>query len=156
MASISVATAIGSRSREGEARDLQLAPTTADSRRIAGLVGPTLMALSASEALNYHIWTDNLPPVTYLDGALLFVGGLAIVRVHNRWARGWPLLTTLVGWSALALGLVRMFAPEARQPGRNAAIDGVLAAMFTSGLVLTYKAYRPATDQRRDSWRRLR
>lgn len=61
---------------------------------------------------------------------------------------GWPLLITLAGWSALALGLVRMFAPAARQPGRNAAIDGVLAAMLTSGLVLTCKAYRPAIDQR--------
>jgi hypothetical protein len=49
------------------------------------------------------------------------------------------------GWSA---GLVRTFAPEARQPGRNAAIDGVLAAMFTSGAVLTCKAYRPAIGQR--------
>jgi hypothetical protein len=46
------------------------------------------------------------------------------------------------------LGLVRTFAPEARQPGWNAAIDGVLAAMFTSGAVLTCKAYRPAIGQR--------
>ena len=151
MASRRVAAAIGGGSGEGKAGDLQVALTTAESKRIAGLVGPTLMALSASEALNYHIWEENLAPVTYLDGTLLFVGGLSIVRVHNRWARGWPLLTTLAGWSALALGLVRMFAPEARQPGRNAAIDGVLAAMFTSGLVLTCKAYRPATDQRSDS-----
>jgi hypothetical protein len=156
MASTSVASTIWNGSGEGKARDLQLAPTAAQSEHIAGLVGPTLMALSASEALNYHIWNDNLPPVTYLDGALLFVGGLSIVRVHNRWARGWPLLTTLAGWSALLLGLVRMFAPEAHQPGRNAAIDGVLAAMFTSGLVLTGKAYRPATDRRRDSWRKPR
>jgi hypothetical protein len=130
------------------AGDLELAPATSESKRIAGLVGPTLIALSASEALNYRIWNDNQAPVTYLDGALLFVGGLSIVRAHNRWARGWPLLTTLAGWSALALGLVRMFAPETRQPERNAAIDGVLAAMFASGLVLTCKAYRPATDQR--------
>jgi hypothetical protein len=148
MASTSVATAIRNGSGEGKARDLQLAPTTAQSEHIAGLVGPTLMALSASEALNYHIWNDNLPPVIYLDGALLFIGGLSIVRVHNRWMWGWPLLITLAGWSALALGLVRMFAPAARQPGRNAAIDGVLAAMLTSGLVLTCKAYRPAIDQR--------
>jgi hypothetical protein len=148
MAGRRVATAIGNGSGQGTAGDLRAAPTTAESKRIAGLVGPTLMALSASEALNYRIWEQNLAPATYLDGALLFVGGVAIVRVHNRWARGWPVLITLAGWSALALGLVRMFAPEARQPGRNAAIDGVLAAMFTSGVVLTCKAYRPATDRR--------
>lgn len=57
----------------GGAGDLQVAPTTVESERIAGLVGPTLMVLSASEALNYHIWNDNLPPVIYLDGALLFM-----------------------------------------------------------------------------------
>jgi predicted phage tail protein len=133
----------------GAVGDLEMAPTTADSKRIAGLVGPTLMALSASEALNYRIWQDNLAPVTYLDGTLLFVGGLSIVRVHNRWRGGWPVLMTLAGWSALLLGLGRMFAPEARQPGRNAAVNGVLAAMFASGVVLTFQAYRPAADRPR-------
>jgi hypothetical protein len=130
-----------------EADDLEVAPTAVESKRIAGLVGPTLIAPSASEALNYRIWNDNLPPVTYPDGALLFVGGLAIVRAHNRWRGGWPALTTLAGWSALALGLVRMFAPEVRQPKRNAAVNGVLLAMITSGVVLTCKAYRPDAHQ---------
>jgi hypothetical protein len=133
----------------GAVGDLEMAPTPAESKRIAGLVGPTLIALSASEALNYRIWHDNLAPVTYLDGALLFVGGLSIVRVHNRWRGGWPVLMTLAGWSALLLGLGRMFAPEARQPGRNAAVNGLLAAMFASGVVLTFQAYRPAADRPR-------
>jgi hypothetical protein len=122
--------------------------TMTDSKRIAGLVGPTLIALSTSEALNYRIWKDNLAPVTYLDGTLLFVAGLSIVRVHNRWTRRWPVMTTLVGWSALFLGLFRMFAPEARQPGRNATTYGALVPMFTSGVVLTFKAYCPEAHQR--------
>jgi hypothetical protein len=147
MVSRSVATAIGNGPEAGEAHDLQVAPTMAESRRIAGLVGPTLMALSASEALNYRIWSDNLAPVTYLDGALLFVGGLAIVRAHNRWTRGWRLLTTLAGWSGLVLGLARMFTPQARQPRRNAAVDAVLLAMFASGVVLTFQAGRPAVHR---------
>jgi hypothetical protein len=58
-------------------------------------------------------------------------------------------LTTLAGWSALLLGLGRMFAPEARQPRKNAAVNGVLAAMFASGVVLTFQAYRPAADRPR-------
>jgi hypothetical protein len=40
---------MGNGPEEGEAHDLQVAPTMAESRRIAGLVGPTLMALSASK-----------------------------------------------------------------------------------------------------------
>ena len=146
MASRRVATAIGNRS--GEAGGPPVAPTTAESKRIAGLVGPTLIALSASEALNHRIWNDNLAPVTYLDGALLFVGGLSIVRAHNRWRGGWPLLTTLAGWSALLLGLARMSAPQARQLGRNAATNGVLLAMFAGGVVLTFQAGHPEVHRR--------
>ena len=103
--------------RRGKARDLQVTPTTAESKRIAGLVGPTLMALSASEALNYGIWEENLAPVTYLDGALLFVGGLSIVRAHNRWTSGWPVLTTLSAWSALVLGWPGCSPPRPGSPG---------------------------------------
>lgn len=43
------------------------------------------MALTISEALNLHIWRVNIVPVTYLNGLLLFVAGLSIVRAHNRW-----------------------------------------------------------------------
>jgi hypothetical protein len=146
MAGRRVATAIGNGS--GEAGGLQMAPKTVESKRIAGLVGPTLIALSASEALNYRIWNDNLAPVTYLDGTLLFVGGLSIVRTHNRWTRVWPLITTLAGWSGLLMGLVRMFAPQARQPGRSAATDGLLLAMFAGGVVLTFQAGRPEVYRR--------
>ena len=146
MAGRRVAAAIGN--GRGEAGGLPVASTTAESQRIAGLVGPTLIALSASEALNYRIWDDNLAPVTYLDGALLFVAGLSIVRVHNRWRGGWPVLMTLAGWSALVLGLGRMFAPQARLPGRNAATNGVLLAMFAGGVVLTFQAGRPEVHRR--------
>jgi hypothetical protein len=149
MASRSVATAIGNRPEEGkgEAHELQVAPTMAESRRIAGLVGPTLMTLSASQALNYRIWQDNLAPVTYLDGALLFVGGLSIVRAHNRWMWGWPLLTTLAGWSALLLGWPGCLRPRPGSPGGMPRVDAVLLAMFASGVVLTFQAGRPAVHR---------
>src|SRR5690242_14183385 len=32
---------------------------------------------------------------------LLFVAGLAIVRVHNVWVGGWPVLVTVLGWVAV-------------------------------------------------------
>jgi hypothetical protein len=57
-------------------------------------------------------------------------------------------LATLVGWSALLLRLVRMFAPEARQLRRNAALDSVLLAMSAGGVMLTFKAYYPQAHQR--------
>jgi hypothetical protein len=52
----------------------------ANSKSIAGLVGPSLMALSASEAANVHVWPSDTPAGVYFNGAVLFVAGLAIVR----------------------------------------------------------------------------
>jgi uncharacterized membrane protein YoaK (UPF0700 family) len=38
----------------------------------------------------------------FLSGVPLFVAGVAIVRVHNIWAGGWPVLVTLLGWLILS------------------------------------------------------
>jgi uncharacterized membrane protein YhaH (DUF805 family) len=87
----------------------------ANSRRIAGLVGPALIAITVTEWMNLDIFTADMGPSfathVYLNGTLLFVAGLAIVRAHNHWTRGWPVLITLVGWIAMLGGLGRMVAP---------------------------------------------
>jgi hypothetical protein len=74
---------------------------------------------------------------------LLFVAGLAIVRVHNLWIRGWPVLVTLIGWFLMLAGLARMAAPiSAQQAGQNsAALYGSMIVLFAIGVVLTFKAY---------------
>jgi len=113
-----------------------------DSKRIAGLIGPTVIALTLSEAMNFHIWSTNIAPVTYLNGTILFVVGLAIVRAHNRWIRGWPVLVTLTGWFAILGGLFRMFAPDAPQAPQNAISYAGLIVLLTVGIVLTFQAYR--------------
>jgi hypothetical protein len=112
-----------------------------NSRHIAGLIGPTLIALTTSEAMNLHIWATNIAPVTYLNGLLLFVAGLSIVRAHNRWTRSWPVLVTLTGWCVIFLGLFRMFAPEAQQGGENMPTYAVIIVLFTIGIILTFKTY---------------
>jgi hypothetical protein len=116
----------------------------ANSKYIAGLIGPTLSALALSEALNMDIWATNVAPVTYLNGTLLFIAGLSIVRVHNDWTRGLPVAVTLTGWGIILLGLFRMFAPQAQQLPENAAAYVMFAALFTFGIFLTFKAYSPA------------
>ena len=113
-----------------------------DSRRLAGLLGPTVMALTASEAVNYRIFDSQLPTVVYLNGLVLFVAGLSIVRRHNRWTWRWPVLNTILGWGIMVGGLTRMFAPEAEQPRESAAMEVFLAGGFAVGCYLTYKAYR--------------
>jgi uncharacterized membrane protein len=119
----------------------------ATSRRLAGLIGPTLIALSLSEAINLQLMFDNPASVVlvYLNGTLLFVAGVAIVRDHNRWMRGWPVLVTLIGWLAIVGGLGRMFAPvfaqrETHVPG---AVYALLAVLLVVGIFLSFKAYGP-------------
>jgi hypothetical protein len=119
-----------------------------DSRQLAGLLGPTLIALSITEVLNLGIWTNvpapALAPVIYLNGTVLFVAGLAVVRAHNRWVLNWPVLVTLVGWVVMLGGLFRMFEPVSGQlpEQKPAAAYGVFVAMFVIGAVLAFKAYR--------------
>lgn len=114
------------------------------SRRIAGIVGPTLAAVTLSESklVNPHLYDDQIAPVVYLSGSLLFVAGLSILRAHNRWTFGWPVLVTLTGWLALLLGLLRMFATGlyrgAQDTGALLAVELVGAAI---GIFLTFKAY---------------
>jgi hypothetical protein len=113
-----------------------------DSKNIARLIGPTMIAIGISEALTFHIWTTNIAPLIYLNGVLLFVAGLSIVRVHNRWTRGWPVIVTLVGWVAIFGGLFRMFAPEVQQAGQNAPTVILIEILVGAiGLFLTFKAY---------------
>jgi hypothetical protein len=112
-----------------------------NSKQLAALIGPTVMVLTASEAMNLRIWAVNIAPITYLNGTILFVAGLAIVRVHNDWGRSWPVMVTLTGWFSLLIGLYRMFAPQAQQGGQNGATYAVLAALFAMGVFLTFKGY---------------
>ena len=108
---------------------------------------PTLVAMVVSEfpLVQPHLYDTQIPPVVYLSGALMFVGGLAIVRAHNDWRRDWTVLVTLSGWFFLALGLFRMFAAGSYQ--RGSANTSPQVFMLLEGLLLvmaifmTYKAY---------------
>jgi hypothetical protein len=114
----------------------------ANSKQLAGLVGPAIIVLTVSELMNYSIWAINIPPNTYLNGILLFIAGLAIIRVHNIW-RGWPVLLTLAGWLYLIFGLFRVFFPRAKQAPESNSIYAGLIVLCLAGVFLTYKAYFP-------------
>ena len=113
------------------------------SKHLAELIGPTLIAISISEAMNLPIFANTPAPVVYLNGTLLFVAGLSIVRAHNRWMPGWPVLVTFVGWLFLFGGLIRMAAPEfAKRSVQNSApVYALLLVLLAIGIVLTFKAY---------------
>lgn len=116
-----------------------------DSRRLAGLLGPAIFAvtLSETELVNPHLYDHQVPTVVYLSGCLFFIAGLAIVRIHNVWTTGWPVLLTLVGWFALLLGLLRMFATRMYQAGAQNSTVLLVAelALCAVGAFLTFKGY---------------
>jgi hypothetical protein len=129
------------------------------SKRIAGLVGPTLVAMLISEfpLVQPHLYDTQIPPVVYLSGVLMFVGGLAIVRAHNHWALDWTVLVTLTGWFFLLLGLFRMFAAELYRRGSAHTSAGVFVVLegilLAVGLIMTFKAYSrsPTVEVRHDT-----
>jgi hypothetical protein len=125
----------------------------ATSRTIAGLVGPTLVALAAATVLNVGSFpalvegVSRDPALVLVSGILMFVAGLAIVRAHNCWAGGWAVVVTVIGWLALLGGLARMLFPVqlANMAVGLAQSTGIVAAvaivLFAVGAFLCFKAY---------------
>ena len=62
----------------------------ANSKTIAGLIGPTLIALAAALLINLGSISalaesvSHDPALVLMSGVLSFVADLAVVRVHNR------------------------------------------------------------------------
>jgi hypothetical protein len=125
--------------------------TTAKS--IAGLIGPALAAIALGILLNLASFpalaeqVSREPALIFLSGLLLFVAGLAIVRVHNVWSGGWPVLVTILGWLALIGGLIRILLPTklaemAAGFGQNTGLITASAiVLLVAGGFLSFKAY---------------
>ena len=122
----------------------------ATSKLIAGLIGPTLVAIGVAIFFNLGTFPAMMeqatrdPGLVFLTGILLFVAGLVIVRAHNIWAGSWPLIVTVLGWLAIMGGLIRMLFPT--QLGAIAASLGqgiivVAVVLLVIGALLSFKGY---------------
>ena len=126
--------------------------TLDQSKRLAALVGPSLLVVVGAELpfVQPHLYDVRSPQVVYLSGALLFVTGLALVRAHPVWTRDWRVLITLLGWGTLVLGTIRLFTADAAARGEPMGTSpqalGVELALMAYGLVLTYEGYRRRRD----------
>jgi len=132
-------------------------PAPTSSKSIAALIGPTLVVGAAAVLLNLGSWPALIdqafhnPALIFVSGFPLFVAGLAIVRAHNHWSGGWPVLVTVAGWLALVGGASRILFPTRLAAIAGGAVQtagvlpGVAGLFLVIGAVLTYKAYsRPA------------
>jgi hypothetical protein len=122
------------------------------STLIAGLIGPTFVAGAVAVLLNLGTWPALVergfrdPALIFESGFPLFVAGLAIVRVHNRW-EGWPVVVTVVGWLGLLGGLSRILFPTrlvliavgaVQSPG---VLPAVAVVILVVGAFLSFKGY---------------
>ena len=108
---------------------------------LAKLVGPVIALMGLVLLFD----TDRVRSManTFIenDALLFFAGivtlpiGLAIVNTHNVWVAGWPVVITILGWLAIAGGIVRM-----ALPGTTKALGGVMldnkAALIVPGVLL--------------------
>jgi len=125
-----------------------------NSKMIAGLVGPSMLLIGAVVLLNMQLFPRVVeeamlsPLLVILAGLITFVVGLAIVRVHNRWVKGWPVIVTIIGWICILGGLLRALFPVlvAQIAVRVIRVPGILPTvaviMLALGGFLSFKAYR--------------
>jgi len=125
----------------------------ANSKTIAALIGPALIALAAALLVNLgSISTlvesvSHNPALVLVSGVLSFVAGVAVVRVHNHWAGDWAVLVTILGWLLLVGGLVRILFPiwlagmAANFVQSTGLIVGEAVVFLVIGVFLSYKAY---------------
>ncbi|MEO1200799.1 MAG: hypothetical protein AAFX39_16520 [Pseudomonadota bacterium] len=111
------------------------------SRHIGSVLGPILLVVTISEWINIDIWSENLPPVTYLNGVMLFAAGLAIVRFHSRWRPIWTASITIVGWLMIAGGAYRLFFPTAPQADPTPMTYTFIAIIGALGAIMTFRSY---------------
>ena len=125
-----------------------------NSKTIAGLVGPSMLLAGALVLLNMNLFPGMVAEITrnpllvILAGFITFVVGLAIVRVHNRWTKGWPVIVTIIGWICILGGLLRALFPVlvAQIAVRVIQVPGILPVaaviLLALGAFLSFKAYR--------------
>lgn len=105
---------------------------------LARLIGPFLVLTALPvfvdprglEALGREFVASRA--LLFLAGMLSLVAGIAILNVHNVWVAGWPVVITLLGWLALAAGIVRT-----AFPGIVAEFGDTLLANRTAVVALT-------------------
>ena len=123
-----------------------------NSKMIAGLMGPTLIAIAAGMLFNlgsFLLLSEQISRDTgliFVSGILSFIAGLAILPTHNIWA-GWPVVVTVFGWLAVLGGLLRMMFPTrvaaiaAKIGGSTGSSIAGAVVLLVLGAFLSFKGY---------------
>ena len=79
----------------------------------------------------------------FFHGVCSFVVGIAMILTHNLWVSDWRVIVTLLGWIALARGIMLLFLPEIvvnlhKKMENNRWISSALVGVVILGCVLIY------------------
>ncbi len=109
---------------------------------LAKLIGLFLLGMAAPMAIHKSVFVATIDGVVRDQGLMLTFGmialsmGLAMILAHNVWRGGaTPVLVTLIGWLALAKGLMLLFVPP---PAMVPLLDIVKFAHGYYGYVALY------------------
>ncbi|MDZ4726121.1 MAG: hypothetical protein SH817_08185 [Leptospira sp.] len=120
------------------------------SKNLAGIIGPTIIVMVTAEMRiwNPNLYNEQIVPLIYFSGVLLFIAGLSIIRMHNVWALNWSVLITLIGWGSLILGITRIYFPQSykTQFKNDSSTMVVELILIFLGIILTAKAYWPVKN----------
>ena len=84
---------------------------------LAKFIGLTFMVIGVGTLVNREWYRELIVQFfsdrgqVYLSGILALLAGVAIVLVHNVWTPDWRILITLLGWIAIAKGVMRLTFP---------------------------------------------
>ena len=119
---------------------------------LAKLMGPIYLVIAIGMLLNRDYFRAMArevaasPALFYLTGVLALVVGGLIVILNNVWS-GWAVVITLVGWAAIAKGVVRTVLPTqatswvAKVTGNANAMTAAGVATLALGAFLTAMGY---------------
>ena len=130
---------------------LAAAESMSRTEAVEWLLASALLVVGASLALRPRVWMRAFaavaphPLTPLLAGLYVLLVGLVIVVLHNLWVADLRVAVTILGWLAVASGVVMLLAPEVylmvlrRVPltPRLVAIRGVVR-MVLGGAILSY------------------
>ena len=125
----------------------------ANSIFLARLIGPIMLAVGIGIFVNAAVYRAlaeeflRSRALIYLSGLLAMTAGLALVLTHNRWALGWAVIITILGWLLAIGGAVRIVCPQGTEKVGRAVLKHPLGLQISGaiwlilGLILSLYGY---------------
>ncbi len=130
-----------------------LQPRTRSFARVLGpffaIIGVTTVA-RGSEMRTLLSDFESSPAWSWVAGAMVLVGGLIIVGLHQYWRGAAAIIVSVMGWAFTLRGLMLLAFPKAFMSVANATIGmtgmwvTVSILIAVAGFYLTYVGWRPA------------